>query len=76
MDLAERLRAFTVKAAARAPLLQTEEAAKTALVMPFLREILLYDPNDPAEVVPEYTADYGIRQGGKSISRLCETVAP
>lgn len=65
MDLTERLREFSAKAAARAPLLQTEEASKTALVMPFLREILGYDPNDPAEVVPEYTADFGVKQGEK-----------
>ena len=65
MELAERLREFSAKAAARAPLLKTEEATKTALVMPFLREILGYDPNDPTEIVPEYTADYGVKQGEK-----------
>ncbi|MDA1035716.1 MAG: type I restriction enzyme HsdR N-terminal domain-containing protein, partial [Chloroflexi bacterium] len=65
MELVERLHEFAAKAAARIPLLKTEEASKTALVMPFLREVLGYDPNDPAEVVPEFTADYGVKQGEK-----------
>ena len=44
--------------------LQTEEGTKNALVMPFIRA-LGYDVFDPNEVVPEYTADYGRRQGEK-----------
>lgn len=36
----------------------TEEAAKMALIVPFLR-LLGYDPNDPRVVVPEYCADFG-----------------
>ena len=67
MELAERLREFSTKATERAPLLKTEEATKTALVMPFLREILGYDPNDQAEILPEYTADYGVKQGDKVV---------
>lgn len=44
--------------------LATEEATKHALVMPFL-QALQYDVFNPLEVVPEYTADYGLRQGEK-----------
>ena len=44
--------------------LATEEAAKHALVLPFI-QALGYDVFDPREVVPEYTADFGIRQGEK-----------
>ena len=44
--------------------LATEEAAKHALVLPFI-QALGYDIFDPAEVVPEYTADFGIKQGEK-----------
>ena len=44
--------------------LATEEAAKHALVLPFI-QALGYDVFDPGEVVPEYTADYGIRSGEK-----------
>jgi hypothetical protein len=60
-----RLREFSRTAAERAPLLQTEEASKTALVMPSLREVLGYNPNDPTEVIPEFDADFGVKKGEK-----------
>jgi hypothetical protein len=41
---------------------QTEEATKTAFIMPFL-QTLGYDVFDPTEVVPEYTCDLGIKKG-------------
>ena len=37
--------------------LQTEEAAKTALVLPFI-QALGYDVFDHSQVVPEFTADF------------------
>ena len=43
---------------------KTEEATKTALVMPFI-QALGYDVFDPAEVVPEFSADVGTKQGEK-----------
>ncbi|TGN26162.1 type I restriction endonuclease [Empedobacter tilapiae] len=42
----------------------TEEATKNAFIMPFIKE-LGYDVFNPFEVVPEYTADVGIKQGEK-----------
>ncbi len=42
----------------------TEEATKNAFIMPFIRE-LGYDVFNPAEVVPEFIADIGIKQGEK-----------
>ncbi|MEZ5593402.1 MAG: type I restriction enzyme HsdR N-terminal domain-containing protein [Gammaproteobacteria bacterium] len=44
--------------------LQTEESTKNALVMPFLAA-LGYDVFNPQEVVPEFTADVGIKKGEK-----------
>ena len=44
--------------------LQTEEATKHALVLPFV-QALGYDVFDPSEVLPEFTADFGRRQGEK-----------
>lgn len=44
--------------------LATEEAAKTAFVMPFIKA-LGYDLFDPEEVVPEFTADVGTKKGEK-----------
>lgn len=42
----------------------TEEATKTALILPFI-QMLGYDVFDPFEVVPEFVADLGIKKGEK-----------
>lgn len=44
--------------------LQTEEATKNALVMPFIAA-LGYDVFNPQEVIPEFTADIGTKKGEK-----------
>lgn len=44
--------------------LQTEEATKNALVMPFIAS-LGYDIFNPKEVIPEFTADIGTKKGEK-----------
>jgi hypothetical protein len=44
--------------------LDTEEATKNALVMPFI-SALGYDVFNPQEVVPEFTADVGTKKGEK-----------
>ena len=44
--------------------LATEEAAKHALVLPFI-QALGYDVFNPTEVTPEFTADYGVRNSEK-----------
>ena len=43
----------------------TEEATKNAFVMPFISTILGYDVFNPLEVVPEFTADVGMKKGEK-----------
>lgn len=45
--------------------LATEEATKTALIMPFISRVLGYDVFNPSEVVPEYVADLGLKKGEK-----------
>ncbi len=42
----------------------TEEATKTALIMPFFT-LLGYDVFDPEEIVPEYTCDVATKKGEK-----------
>jgi hypothetical protein len=42
----------------------TEEATKNAMVMPFL-QVLGYNVFDPTEVIPEFTADIGVKKGEK-----------
>jgi hypothetical protein len=44
--------------------LQTEEATKTALIMPFI-QALGYDVFNPVEVIPEYVCDIGAKKGEK-----------
>ncbi len=46
------------------PNLQTEEATKNALVMPFIAA-LGYNVFDPTEVIPEFTADVGVKKAEK-----------
>lgn len=64
MDFIDQLKALAGKVPALCDILQTEEATKNALVMPFIR-ILGYDIFDPMEVVPEFIADVGIKKGEK-----------
>lgn len=44
--------------------IQTEEATKTSVMLPFF-QILGYDIFNPEEFVPEFTADVGIKKGEK-----------
>ena len=55
--------------------LATEEAAKHALVLPFI-QAMGYNVFDPTEVVPEFTADYGIKSGEKVDYALMRDAAP
>jgi hypothetical protein len=64
MDFIEQLQQLSNKTEKLCSLLQTEEATKNALVMPFIN-ILGYDIFDPTEVVPEFIADVGIKKGEK-----------
>ena len=45
--------------------LETEEATKNAIIMPFIQSVLGYDVFDPDEVVPEFVADVGSRKAEK-----------
>lgn len=64
MSLIEKIHALSQRAPALVKHLATEEATKNALVMPFLSS-LGYDVFNPMEVVPEFTADVGVKKGEK-----------
>jgi hypothetical protein len=64
MDFIDKIRALNATAQRQLPNLQTEEATKHALVLPFLAA-LGYDVFDPTEVVPEFTTDVGTKKGEK-----------
>src|SRR4028118_1884006 len=64
MDFIEQLQTLAAKTNKLCDVLQTEEATKNALVMPFINA-LGYDIFDPTEVLPEFIADVGIKKGEK-----------
>lgn len=53
----------------------TEEATKTAMVMPML-QILGYDVFDPSEVIPEFTCDVGTKKGERIDYAICKDGTP
>lgn len=65
MEFAELLAAMSLKVKNQRDAIQTEEGTKNAFVMPFISTILGYDVFNPLEVVPEFTADVGIKKGEK-----------
>ncbi|MRH28442.1 restriction endonuclease [Microbacterium sp. SYP-A9085] len=65
MEFQDRVAALATKVANQASAIGTEEATKNAFVMPFISTILGYDVFDPLEVVPEFTADVGVKKGEK-----------
>jgi hypothetical protein len=65
MEFEDRIAALATKVTNQAAAIGTEEATKNAFVMPFISTILGYDVFDPLEVVPEFTADVGIKKGEK-----------
>ena len=64
MDLIDKLRDLAARISRQKDMVMTEEAAKTAFVLPFL-QALGYDVFNPNEVVPEFTADHGVKKGEK-----------
>ncbi|SEB66879.1 hypothetical protein SAMN04489806_1455 [Paramicrobacterium humi] len=65
MEFNERLTALAAKVREQRSSIETEEAAKNAFVMPFISTILGYDVFNPLEVIPEFTADVGVKKGEK-----------
>lgn len=64
MDLIDQINQLGVQIRKQLEYIQTEEATKTALIMPFI-QALGYNVFDPTEVVPEFVADVGIKKGEK-----------
>lgn len=64
MDFIDKIRELSARIPKQVEYIQTEEATKNALVMPFI-DALGYNIFDPTEVIPEFTADVGIRKGEK-----------
>lgn len=65
MDATDSLERMATKVEQTKDQIQTEEATKTSLVMPFIQEVLGYNVFDINEVVPEFIADVGLKKGEK-----------
>ncbi|MBW3130034.1 type I restriction endonuclease [Hymenobacter profundi] len=64
MELIDQLTNLAARAQKQIGHIQTEEATKNALVMPFINA-LGYNVFDPTEVVPEFVCDIGTKKGEK-----------
>ena len=64
MEINTKLTALSKKVDQLKNEINTEEATKTAFVLPFINA-LGYDIFNPTEVVPEFTADIGLKKGEK-----------
>lgn len=64
METAIQLKSLADKINQLKDKIETEESAKHAFVLPFIH-ILGYDAFNPLEVVPEFTADLGLKKGEK-----------
>lgn len=75
MDFVDKIKQFSKRAEMIKDSLATEEATKTALIMPFFN-LLDYDVFNPIEFVPEYTADIGTKKGEKVDYAIVEDGKP
>ncbi|HAV54225.1 MAG TPA: restriction endonuclease [Aequorivita sp.] len=64
MELNNQLKTLADKIHQLKDKIETEESTKHAFVLPFIN-ILGYDTFNPTEVVPEFTADLGLKKGEK-----------
>lgn len=63
-DFTDRIRDLAAQVRIQLPNIQTEEATKNALIMPFITA-LGYNVFNPTEVTPELHADVGLKKGEK-----------
>lgn len=64
MDFIDQIRQIAGRIPKQLEHIKTEEGTKNALIMPFINA-LGYNVFDPTEVVPEFTADVGLKKGEK-----------
>lgn len=64
MDFIDQIRALAARIMSTKDMIQTEEATKNAMIMPFI-QALGYNVFNPLEVTPELIADVGTKKGEK-----------
>ena len=70
MDLSDELKKLALRIEKQNAHTLTEEAVKTAFILPFIKA-LGYDIFDPTQVIPEFTADHGVKKGEKVDYAIC-----
>lgn len=75
MELTNKLKELSEKIINLKDQIQTEEATKTAFILPFI-SLLGYDIFNPTEVIPEFTADIGLKKGEKVDYAIIENNEP
>ncbi|NOQ75740.1 MAG: restriction endonuclease [Crocinitomix sp.] len=64
MEIQAQIKTLAERIIALKDQISTEEATKTAFILPFIN-LLGYDIFNPTEVIPEFTADIGLKKGEK-----------
>ena len=64
VDFIDQLKTLASRIESTKDVIQTEEATKNAMIMPFI-QLLGYDVFNPLEVTPELVADIGTKKGEK-----------
>ena len=75
MEIFNQLKALADKVEQLKDQIATEESTKHAFTLPFIN-ILGYDAFNPTEVVPEFTADLGLKKGEKVDYAIFQNGAP
>jgi hypothetical protein len=75
MELLSKLNILADKVDQLKDQIETEESTKHAFVLPFIN-MLGYDAFNPTEVVPEFTADHGLKKGEKVDYAIFQHGAP
>lgn len=76
MDTRGILSEISKRASDESGRLQTEEATKNGLIMPFIQNVLGFDVFNPGQVQPEFTADHADKQGEKVDYALMQNDSP
>lgn len=75
MDFIDQIKLLANRVVAAKEIIQTEEATKNAMIMPFI-QALGYNVFDPMEVTPELIADIGTKKGEKVDYAILKDGAP
>ena len=75
MELYNQLKGLAEKVEQLKDKIDTEESTKHAFTLPFIN-ILGYDAFNPTEVVPEFTADLGLKKGEKVDYAIFQNESP